>query len=218
MGVTSRARVTVCERRSASASGIYARGHGRSDRAGVDGGSVDIDTVDVRPGWLEPDGLEAARDLVPMVYVEAVPVRVDHLGRIERIGLLLGPQPDGTMSRAIVSGRVLYDETIREALWRHLTKDLGPDAAPQLPAGVAPFTVVEYFRDPSRSGFHDPRQHAVALCFVVPVEGECRPSQGALEFSWLTPEEALSGVNGSELSQGHDRLVRRALAHCGTVI
>jgi hypothetical protein len=34
----------------------------------------------------------------------------------------------------------------------------------------------------------------------------------------LTPEEALSGVNGSELSQGHDRLVRRALAHCGTVI
>jgi ADP-ribose pyrophosphatase YjhB (NUDIX family) len=179
---------------------------------------VDIDTVDVRPGWLAPEGLDAARELVPMVYVEAVPVRVDHLGRIERIGLLLAPQPDGTLTRAIVSGRVLYDETIREALWRHLTKDLGPDAAPQLPSAVAPFTVVEYFPDPARSGFHDPRQHAVALCFVVPVEGECRPSQDALEFSWLTPEEALSGVNGSELSEGHDRLVRRALAHCGTSV
>jgi len=175
-------------------------------------------TVETRGGWLAPERLDAAREQVPMVYVEAVPVRVDHLGRIERIGLLLRAQPDGTISRAIVSGRILHDETIREALWRHLTKDLGPDAAPQLPTGNAPFTVVEYFPDPSRSGFHDPRQHAVALCFIVPVEGECSPSQDALEFSWLTPDEAVGSHVTSELSDGHDRLVRRALAHCGTAI
>lgn len=175
-------------------------------------------TIETRPGWLDHERLEAARGELPMVYVEAVPVRVDHLGRIERIGLLLRPQPDGAISRAIVSGRVLYNETVREALWRHLTEDLGPDAAPQLPTGTAPFTVVEYFPDPDRSGFHDPRQHAVALCFVVPVEGECSPSQDALEFSWLTPAEALGGGVASELSDGHDRLVRRALAHCGTAV
>lgn len=175
-------------------------------------------TTETRPGWLGPEQLDAARDQVPMVYVEAVPVRVDHLGRIERIGLLLRPQPDGTISRAIVSGRVLHGETVREALWRHLTKDLGPDAAPQLPTGAAPFTVVEYFPDPSRTGFHDPRQHAVALCYVVPVDGTCAPSQDALEFSWLTPDEALGGGIVSELSDGHDRLVRRALAHCGTAV
>lgn len=173
-------------------------------------------TVETRPGWLAPEHLGEVREHVPMVYVEAVPVRVDHLGRIERIGLLLRPQPDGTISRAIVSGRVLVNETIREALWRHLTKDLGPDAAPQLPTGTAPFTVVEYFPDPSRSGFHDPRQHAVALCFIVPVEGDCAPSQDALEFSWLTPHEAFGTGLDSEMSEGHARLVRRALAHCGT--
>ncbi|MDA2983657.1 MAG: DUF4916 domain-containing protein [Actinomycetota bacterium] len=175
-------------------------------------------TVETRHGWLAPEGLDAARGQVPMVYVEAVPVRVDHLGRIERIGLLLRPQADGSMSREIVSGRILHNETIRDALWRHLTKDLGPDAEPQLPTGTAPFTVVEYFPDPARSGFHDPRQHAVALCFVVPVEGECRPSQDALEFSWLTPEEAVGNGVASELSEGHARLVRRALAHCGTAL
>ena len=175
-------------------------------------------TVETRHGWPAPEGLDAARGQVPMVYVEAVPVRVDHLGRIERIGLLLRPQADGSMSREIVSGRILHNETIRDALWRHLTKDLGPAAEPQLPPGPAPFTVVEYFPDPARSGFHDPRQHAVALCFVVPVEGECRPSQDALEFSWLTPEEAVGNGVASELSEGHARLVRRALAHCGTAL
>lgn len=175
-------------------------------------------TVETRPGWLAPEGLDAARDQVPMVYVEAVPVRVDHLGRIERIGLLLRPGSDGSISRAIVSGRILHSETIRDALWRHLTKDLGSDADPQLPTGTAPFTVVEYFPDADHSGFHDPRQHAVALCFVVPVAGECHPSQAALDFSWLTPEEAVGNGISSELSEAHARLVRRALAHCGTTL
>jgi ADP-ribose pyrophosphatase YjhB (NUDIX family) len=173
------------------------------------------DTVQTSPGWLQPDRLEAARGQLPIVYVEAVPVRVDHLGRIEGVGLLLRPQPDGTISRAIVSGRVLHNETIREALWRHLTKDLGADADPQLPAAASPFTVVEYFPDPARSGFHDPRQHAVALCFIVPIAGTCHPSQDSLEFSWLTPTDVVNGQITSELSDGHDRLVRRALAHCG---
>jgi ADP-ribose pyrophosphatase YjhB (NUDIX family) len=176
---------------------------------------MDIDTLDTRPGWLEPGDLDEVRNQVPMVYVEAVPVRVDHLGRVTRVGLLLRPEPDGTIARAVVSGRVLHNETVREALWRHLTKDLGPDADPQLPTSATPFTVLEYFPDSDRSGFQDARQHAVALCFVVPCEGECLPSQDALEFTWLTPDEVLSPDSGSELSDGHARLVRRALAHCG---
>ena len=51
---------------------------------------------------------------------------------------------------------------------RHLEKDLGPLALPRLPADPTPFTIVEYFPDPDRSGFHDPRHHAVSLAYVVP--------------------------------------------------
>ena len=166
-------------------------------------------------GWLDEDSLEAVRGQVPMVYVEAVPVRVDHLGRITRVGLLLRAQSDGSISRAVVSGRILYNESVRDALWRHLSKDLGTDAAPQIPPGVAPFTVAEYFPDPHASAFHDPRQHAVALGFVVPCDGECRPAQDALDLAWLSPAEAVSPTIASELSTGHGRLVRRALAYCG---
>jgi ADP-ribose pyrophosphatase YjhB (NUDIX family) len=173
------------------------------------------DTVETAPGWLSESNLDAVRGQVPMVYVEAVPVRVDHLGRIAKVGLLLRAQSDGSVSRAVVSGRVLHGETLRDALWRNLSKDLGPEADPNIPPGVAPFTVAEYFPDAARSGFHDPRQHAVALGYVVPCDGECEPAQDALDLAWLSPAEATSTLIAEEMSFGHGRLVRRALAFCG---
>ncbi|MGI8575533.1 MAG: DUF4916 domain-containing protein [Egibacteraceae bacterium] len=171
-------------------------------------------TEATKAAWLPEEDLHYVRERVPLVYVDAVPVRLDHLGQVERVGLLLRVLPDNTLSRAVVSGRVLYGETIREALWRHLTKDLGPDCDPQLPPSISPFTVVEYFPEPLKSGFHDPRQHAVSLAYVVPTNGECRPAQDALEFSWLSVEEVSGPSVATEMSQGHDRLVRLALAHC----
>ncbi len=168
-----------------------------------------------RPGWLDEDTLDTVRGQVPIVYVEAVPVRVDHLGQVAKVGLLLRAQPDGSISRAVVAGRVHYNESLRDALWRHLSKDLGTEAEPSIPPGVAPFTVAEYFPDPGRSGFHDPRQHAVALGYIVPCAGECHPAQDALDLAWLSPTEAASPDIAAEMSEGHGRLVRRALAHCG---
>lgn len=169
-------------------------------------------------GWLSPEEIDEVRDRVPIVYVEAVPVRVGHLGQVEKIGLLLRQRPDGSISRAVVSGRVLYGETVREALWRNLAKDLGPDAEPMLPNDPSPFTVAEYFPDDgSRTGFTDPRQHAVALAYLVPVDGECVPAQDALDLAWLSPTEAVMNEVKAEMSGGHDRLVRLALAHAGVL-
>jgi ADP-ribose pyrophosphatase YjhB (NUDIX family) len=90
-------------------------------------------------------------------------------------------------------------------------------ALPRLPPCPAPFTVVEYFPDPSVTGFHDPRQHAVSLAYVVPVDGDCRPSQDALDLAWLTPTEAVSEQVRTEMTGGHDRLLRLALSHVGVL-
>ena len=170
---------------------------------------------DTRTSWLAPEDLDLVRDRVPMVYVQAVPVRLDDAGIVTHIGLLLRVLPDGSISRAVVSGRILYGETVRHALLRHLTKDVGPVARPRLPPQPAPFTVVEYFPHPEVTGFHDPRQHAVSLVFVVPVDGDCVPADDALEFSWITPEEVVSPTGQQELSGDQGRLVRMALAHVG---
>ncbi len=173
------------------------------------------ETLDLAAGWLTVDALSAARDTLPILYVEAVPVRVDASGQITAVGLLLRARPDGSISRAVVAGRVLYRERIRDALMRHLEKDLGPMALPRLPVSVAPFTVVEYFPDPSVTGFHDPRQHAVSLAYVVPVDGDCTPSQSAIDLAWLTPLEVSSEHVLAEFTGGQDRLVRMALSFGG---
>lgn len=173
--------------------------------------------TDARTGWMSRDDLEQARERVPMVYVDAVPVRTDDRGVVTLVGLLLRAMPDGSISRAPVSGRVLYGERVRDALMRHLEKDLGPMALPQLPSAPQPFTVVEYFPDPEVTGFHDPRQHAVSLAFVVPVRGDCVPSAEALDLVWMTPEEAVSDDVALEMTGGQDRLLRLAMAHVGVL-
>ena len=169
-------------------------------------------------GWLLDEEMAQVRERVPIVYVEAVPVRLDHLGVVERVGLLLRQRPDSTISRAIVSGRVMYGETIRDALWRNLSKDLGPESLPKLPPSPSPFTVAEYFPDDGRrTGYTDPRQHAVSLAYIVPVEGDCLPAQDTLDLAWLTPDEVLSPAVAAEMSGGQDRLVRLALAFAGVL-
>lgn len=165
--------------------------------------------------WLSPERLEQVRAQVPIVYVEAVPVRVDSLGNVTQIGLLLRVAPDGTISRLLVSGRVTFGERVRDALLRNCEKDLGPLALPRIPVAPAPFTVAEYFPDPDRSGYHDPRQHAVSLVYVVPVDGECTPTQQALDLAWFTPAEAASPRVAAQMTGGQDRLLRLALAHVG---
>jgi ADP-ribose pyrophosphatase YjhB (NUDIX family) len=122
---------------------------------------------------------------------------------------------DGSISRLIVSGRVKFGERVREALLRHCEKDLGPLALPRIPVDPAPFTVVEYFPDPDKTGYHDPRQHAVSLVYVVPVDGECEPTQEALDLAWFTPAEAASPAVIGQMTGGQDRLLRLALAHVG---
>lgn len=174
-----------------------------------------VRTPDPTPGWLHDDDLDQARRRLPMVYVQAVPVQLDPLGCVTDVGLLLQPNQAGELERTLVSGRVMYRETIRAALLRHLEKDLGPLAMPQLPASTTPFSVTEYFPHPSETGFTDERQHAVALNYVVAVRGDCSPRADALQLSWLTPDEALSADVQAEFAGGRGRLVEQALAYVG---
>ena len=111
------------------------------------------DMLDTRAAWLSESDLESARERVPMVYVDAVPVRTDERGQVTTVGLLLRGLPDGSISRAVVSGRVMYGERVRDALLRHLEKDLGAMALPQVPTSPQPFTIVEYFPDEAVTGF-----------------------------------------------------------------
>lgn len=174
--------------------------------------------VEHRSAWLSREDLDAVRDRLPILYVDAVPVRVDERGTVTSVGLLLRVSGDGTMNRELVSGRVLHHERLRDALLRHIEKDLGPMALPAIPPSPQPFTVAEYFPTPGVTPFHDPRQHAVSLAYVVPVAGDCAPQQDALDLAWLTPEEASDPDVRTRMSRGQGVLLRQALAHLGHAV
>jgi len=169
------------------------------------------------PAWLSDVELEQVRGRLPLLYVEAVPVRVDGVGQVIEVGVLLRANAVGEMTRTLVSGRVMYGETLREALFRHLEKDLGPMAFPQLPASCVPFSVAEYFPMPGVSLYTDERQHAVSLAYVVPVTGTCEPRQDALELTWMTPAEAASAEVSDEMEGGRGALLRAGLASVGVL-
>lgn len=177
-----------------------------------------VRTPDPNPGWLSEFALDETRSRVPILYVEAVPVRTSALGEVEEIGVLLrGSATTGEITRTLVSGRVMHGESVRDALVRNLEKDLGPTAFPVIPTSLVPFWVAEYFPLPGVTPLHDPRQHAVALAYVVVVTGECEPRQDALELTWVTPTEALAPDFLAEMEGGRGLLLKHALAHTGTL-
>src|SRR5665811_236519 len=148
-----------------------------------------VRTPDPNPGWISEIALDETRSRVPILYVEAVPVRLDSLGQVDLVGVLLrGSAATGQLTRTLVSGRVMHGESVREALLRNLEKDLGPTAFPQLPASIVPFTVAEYI-----------------------------PRQDALELTWLTPEDAASDDVLAEMEGGRGSLLREALAFMGAL-
>ena len=173
-----------------------------------------VGTPDPNSGWLSDEELAETRRRLPLLYVEAVPVRVDGVGQVTQVGILLRANSMGAITRTLVSGRVMYGESLRDALFRHLEKDLGPMAFPLLPASPIPFLVAEYFPFPGAQ-FTDERQHAVSLAYVVPVTGTCDPRQDALELTWMTPQEAGSASVSEEMEGGRGALVRSALASVG---
>jgi ADP-ribose pyrophosphatase YjhB (NUDIX family) len=173
------------------------------------------DLTQTDAGWLSREEMDSARERLPILYVDAVPVRVDDHGVVTAVGMLLRIGEDGQVKRALVSGRVLYHERVRSALLRNLEKDLGPLALPRVPASPQPFTIAEYFPTPGVTPFHDPRQHAVSLAYVVPVEGDCAPQQDALELTWFSPDEARDPAVLAEFANGQSALLLQALSHLG---
>lgn len=171
--------------------------------------------LDTSGAWLSFQELSSAREQLPILYVHAVPVRVDDRGEVIKIGLLLRPDAEGNIANEIVGGRVLYHERIRDALARHIETDLGPMALPRIPMAPQPFQVAEFFPTHGVTPFHDPRQHAVSLVYVVAVMGDCSPPQDSLQLAWIAPADAVEMATKGELTGGHGTLLRQALAQLG---
>ena len=117
-----------------------------------------------------------------------------------------------------------YHDNVADATWiqnniqaiaRNVAKDLGDIALPLLPVGLQPFTVAEFFPTPGLSEYYDPRQHAIALCYMVPIAGDCKPQDETLDVEWVDPKSDVMNTFVAQMVNGHGRIVRQALAWAG---
>jgi hypothetical protein len=181
-------------------------------------------------GWLSDAELDHVRREVPMAYVEVVPIHVDDMGRISEVGTLtrVGDNTVETVDadpshsaqasrpaliRSLITGRVRYGETIRQAIARSVAHDLGSMALPVLPVSLTPFYVAEFF--PSEmAALRDSRQHAIALCYLIQMNGDCQPQNDALDLEWTDPTH-MDDAYYRGFVNGHDRVLKNGLASAG---
>src|SRR6201746_2205100 len=81
---------------------------------------MSVRTPDPNPGWLSDQELEEIRRRLPLLYVEAVPVRVDGLGQVTEGGGLLRRSRGG---RAAAGGAERVDDRHHRVGPSHVRRD-----------------------------------------------------------------------------------------------
>ena len=63
-----------------------------------------MNEVETTGAWLSREDLDNARDRLPILYVHAIPVRVDDRGVVTHVGLLLRPTATAASARRSSAG------------------------------------------------------------------------------------------------------------------
>ncbi|HEU0073418.1 MAG TPA: DUF4916 domain-containing protein [Dehalococcoidia bacterium] len=107
--------------------------------------------------WIPDPEWTRVQGLVPIACADIMPMRRTDAGL--EVGLILRDTPYGR-GWCLVGGRILRDESMRDAILRQLTSTLGDAVQCNLDARPQPDFVAEYFAGEREGELHDPRQHA----------------------------------------------------------
>jgi ADP-ribose pyrophosphatase YjhB (NUDIX family) len=157
--------------------------------------------------WLSDDDYRRVQRSVPIACVDIAPLQLSSRGTIESIGLILRDTPHQGRRWCLVGGRIMRDESITEAAARHLRQTLGAAIRFTIAPDAQPIYVSQYFTSRREVGVIDPRQHSIAVNYLVAVAGPVTPEGEAHEFRWF-PANALPGPHEFGFEQD------RVLAEC----
>lgn len=144
-----------------------------------------------RMPYLPDDLYSQIEKSIPITCVDFVPLRCGKHGT--EVGLILRESPFGRVW-CHQGGRVQHGETIGDAIRRHaldtLNVEIDPGSDPQ-PVFVYQWFPEELMPQTGLVAGRDPRKHAIALSFVIDLDGkEPTPQNEALEFGYF-PIDAL---------------------------
>ncbi|HEY2589382.1 MAG TPA: DUF4916 domain-containing protein [Tepidisphaeraceae bacterium] len=162
--------------------------------------------------WLSDDDYRRVQRSVPIACVDIAPLRLSPHGSIESIGLILRDTPHQGRRWCLVGGRILRDESLAEAAARHLRQTLGDAIRFTLAPDAQPAYVSQYFTSRREVGVIDPRQHSIAVNYLIAVDGLVTPMGEAHEFRWFDAS-ALPGPD--EFGFEQDRVLAECLRAAG---
>jgi len=140
--------------------------------------------------WLGDDDWRWVQETVPVACVDVLPVQMSGVGgAIARVGLIHRDTPHQGRRWCLVGGRLWRDESFAEAATRQIRETLGAGAQFHIDADAQPVYIAQYFTHEREVGLLDPRQHAVAMVFVVPIGGDIVAGGEACEFRWFGRNE-----------------------------
>ncbi|GGW55484.1 NUDIX hydrolase [Streptomyces xantholiticus] len=127
--------------------------------------------------WIPEEDYQFICARVPILCVDLLPV----IGGTGRFGLIERDTYDGGRGLNLVGGGVLLDESLVEAVERHVGATLGGAVSVDV-ASLVLVGVYQYYRQARPGELHDPRKNAVSVTYAGSVEGEACASGEALSF------------------------------------
>ena len=161
-------------------------------------------------GFIDGDLWSQVETALPIACVDVLPVQLDTNSRITAIGLILRVTHVGERKWCLVGGRVLYEETLREAIARQITSTLGDHTEYGVLNGERPVTVAQYAPSGSPRFLRDPRKHAIGITYLATLAGDVRTCGEALAFRWFTRD---STVERSEVGFDQDQVIDTCVAY-----
>lgn len=129
-----------------------------------------------------------ATRLVPVPCVDVLPYQVLDEDVVQ-IGLIQRLDAHGQVAWNMVGGGIHRRESVAEAAARHIRETLGPDVTWDDSCFSNPITVGEYFPVRCAASGYDPRKHAIAPTYAVPISGEVSTGGEAISFRWFSEDD-----------------------------
>lgn len=162
------------------------------------------DRVGAGDRWIPQDEYDLILSRVPILCVDLL--LLGSQGN-SKVGLILRDTYGGGQGWCLVGGAVLRNESLNDAILRHLRATLGEGLAVNQ-SSMQFVGLFEYFSEPRIGELYDPRKHAVSATFSAICEGSARVMGEAMDFQWFDVER----LRQVSFGFGQGKVVERALS------
>src|ERR1700730_12843965 len=141
--------------------------------------------------WLEPADWAWVQKILPIVFVDILPIRYSSkkVTEIEAVGLISRLKERGTPGWCLIGGRVFFGEPLAAAIKRQVKETLGDHVRVHLPHELNPACIAQYSPSGKTPFCLDPRQHSIGLTYAVELLGTPDPRGEATAFKWFDPHQ-----------------------------